>query len=148
MAAVLPLPSLPVDVLPSYTRRSVLIPQAPSLTTTSRLQDRDHAYHLVKNGKKWLTLSFRSPARGSDELPRFSQGQPLAGSVTLRLSREAVVRSVSVSVSDRETSLHRDRDGGSWISCGWLIRGILSGRSSMLAWQYGSLEQPNRRQPT
>ncbi|THH29433.1 hypothetical protein EUX98_g4769 [Antrodiella citrinella] len=66
---------------------------------------KEHDYHLVRNGKQWLSLSLKDRARTGDELPHFTQGSTLSGSVRLVLGpKGAVIRSVSVSIIGELTS--------------------------------------------
>lgn len=94
-AVISPQASL-VDLLPSYAQARI-----ENVTYASRpdLQEKEHIYHLTKNGKQWLTLSFCSQKRDSDGIPVFNQRSPISGTVKLDLAGEAVIRSVSVSVS-------------------------------------------------
>ncbi|TCD64045.1 hypothetical protein EIP91_004594 [Steccherinum ochraceum] len=102
MATAVSLQPPSVDSLPSYTPRSGPL----NFDVHNRSPDRhnDHAYHLVKNGKQWLTLSLRSQAGNDDKTPRFNQGHPITGSVRLALTNEAVIRSVSIMVTGELTS--------------------------------------------
>lgn len=78
--------------LPSYHQVS------QGRRTTNAHPQVEHAYHLTKGGRRWLSLHLRSRAEHPGQQPSFIQSQLITGSVSLDLRNEVLIRSISVHV--------------------------------------------------
>ncbi|KAH9848132.1 hypothetical protein C2E23DRAFT_941244 [Lenzites betulinus] len=94
--------------LPQYHRTDTALSNNPSSSRVTRAPT-EHQYHLpTSKSRPWLSLSVLSKAPASTYLPAFYQGEPITGSVTLRLEKEEPIKSVSVQVLGQMTSSATD----------------------------------------
>jgi len=89
--------------MPSAVSTQLVDVEPPAYNFNTRSQLTDHLFSLSKRGRQWLTLSLHSNAR-SHNVPLFTQGQEISGSVNLDLKKDVLLRSVSVSLSGELTT--------------------------------------------
>ncbi|KAJ3555049.1 hypothetical protein NM688_g2788 [Phlebia brevispora] len=85
----------------SVNSNSVGDPELPAYSRRDPVESPDqvkHTYSLGKNAHQPLTLSFRSKAKSTDDVPVVHEGQRISGSVCLNLDGETFIRSVTVTI--------------------------------------------------
>jgi hypothetical protein len=95
------LPQPDSDILPAYSRRSILR-NTRSHRSRPPVAGTEHVYELTKGkNRPWATLSLRSCARSSQQMPTFFEDEPIAGTVALNLEKEDSITAISISVTGK-----------------------------------------------
>jgi len=87
--------STPNTELPAYTGRRT--PSSPR-TTRRRPLSTEHVFQLLNTESPWATLNILSNARSATQLPSFTEGDNIAGSLSLDLRNVETVHSIVISV--------------------------------------------------
>jgi hypothetical protein len=99
-------------VLPPPTTDSADLPQDEAqseLVSSSRPPRTQHEYSLDGSDKPWLKLNVSSHASSPSSVPVFIEGDPIAGSVEVDVSKLANIQEITLSVSPHKCPISKLR---------------------------------------